>query len=78
MAAGTSGAKEKSNTSTDEEFLEDEEAEGSVDFDEAPDERVMAPVAVKDPSIRRKIEDRLERSRLRDELGIFDTDWDDI
>ncbi|MDX9874825.1 MAG: hypothetical protein RBS88_07920 [Spongiibacteraceae bacterium] len=75
MAAGTSGAKEK--TSTEEDFLEDDEDEGSVDFDEAPEETVV-PVALKDPSIRRKIEDRLERIRLRDELGIFDADWDDI
>ena len=54
-----------------------EEAEGT-DFDS--DAEVVPPrVTQKDPSIRRKIEDRLERKRLRDELGIYDDDsWEDL
>jgi hypothetical protein len=37
------------------------------------------PVSPKDPMIRRKIEDKLERIRLREELGIYDEDqWKDL
>ncbi|HEY3697927.1 MAG TPA: hypothetical protein VGK97_01255 [Spongiibacteraceae bacterium] len=48
------------------------------DFDSS--DAVLPPrINQKDPSIRRKIEDRLERKRLRDELGIYDDDaWEDI
>lgn len=54
-----------------------EESDGA-DFDSA-EESVPVRPAQKDPAIRRKIEDRLERKRLRDELGIFDDDaWEDI
>lgn len=50
----------------------------SADFDSTEEVVPVRPVQ-KDPAIRRKIEDRLERKRLRDELGIFDDDaWDDI
>lgn len=50
----------------------------STDFD-STEEVVPARTVQKDPAIRRKIEDRLERKRLRDELGIFDDDtWEDI
>jgi hypothetical protein len=54
-----------------------EEADGA-DFDS--DAEVAPPrVTQKDPSIRRKIEDRLERKRLREELGIYDDDsWKDL
>jgi hypothetical protein len=47
-----------------------------VEFDS--EEEVTPPRAnQKDPSIRRKIEDMLERRRLREELGIYDDDaWD--
>jgi hypothetical protein len=45
-----------------------------VEFDVA--EEVVPPVKVaassRDPAVRRKIEDRLERIRLREELGIYD------
>jgi hypothetical protein len=37
------------------------------------------PILPKDPMIRRKIEDKLERIRLRNELGIYDDDqWKDL
>lgn len=37
------------------------------------------PATAKDPMIRRKIEDKLERIRLREELGIYDEDrWKDL
>jgi hypothetical protein len=54
-----------------------DEAEGA-DFDST--EEVVPPrVNPKDPTIRRKIEERLERKRLRDELGIYDDDaWEDL
>jgi hypothetical protein len=50
----------------------------SADFDSVEEAAPVRPVQ-KDPAIRRKIEDRLERKRLRDELGIFDDEaWEDI
>lgn len=76
MAASVSGSKEKANTPA-EEFMADEEEAGG-EFEEAAEDETPVPIAVKDPSIRRKIEDRLERNRLRDELGIYDANWDDI
>ncbi|MFT3930452.1 MAG: hypothetical protein QM709_09180 [Spongiibacteraceae bacterium] len=50
----------------------------SADFD-GGEEVVPPKVNHKDPTIRRKIEERLERKRLRDELGIYDEDaWEDL
>jgi hypothetical protein len=72
--ASTSSDKKKPSEET-EGFLAD--ADGG-DF-EAEEEVAPAKPSQKDPSIRRKIEDRLERKRLRDELGIYDDDaWEDI
>jgi hypothetical protein len=73
--AKASGTTDKSNTIS-EGFMADE-AEGA-DFDST--EEVVPPrVNPKDPTIRRKIEERLERKRLRDELGIYDDDaWEDL
>ena len=72
----------KTVTSTDDKSADDGEAfladADSSDFD--GDEEV-APVRAspRDPGIRRKIEERLERKRLRDELGIYDDDlWEDL
>lgn len=73
MANNVSGTSKDDDLSDD--FLADD-AE-SVGFDNEGD---MAPrVSRKDPTIRRKIEDMLERRRLREELGIYDDDyWDDV
>ena len=71
-ASGTSDKNAKLN----EGFMSDDTE--SVDFDAAED---VLPTRVnqKDPTIRRKIEDRLERKRLREELGIYDDDaWADL
>lgn len=52
-------------------------AEFESEADAAPAPRVPAPP--KDPMIRRKIEDKLERIRLREELGIYDDkQWKDL
>ena len=77
MATKLSGANSKN------EQLSDSEAEESSDGDdlEGDPEEVPpeVPAAQKDPMIRRKIEDRLERIRLREELGIYDDDqWNDL
>lgn len=75
MATNLSSTSDK-NSDPGEDFLADD-AEGA-DFDS--DAEVVPPrVTQKDPSIRRKIEDRLERKRLREELGIYDEDsWKDL
>ncbi len=73
--AKASGADEK-NTTLNEGFMADDTE--AADFEAA--EEVLPPrVNHKDPTIRRKIEDRLERKRLREELGIYDEDaWEDL
>lgn len=54
------------------------EESDNTEFETAEEVAPARPVQ-KDPAIRRKIEDRLERKRLRDELGIYDDDaWGDI
>ncbi|HUH37107.1 MAG TPA: hypothetical protein VL027_04080 [Spongiibacteraceae bacterium] len=55
-----------------EDFLADSSDGDDGDFD---DDRPLVIVR-RDPDIRRKIEDRLERLRLREELGIYDFDFD--
>ena len=80
MAKNLSSTTEK-NSELGEEFMA-EEAEGA-DFDsdgDGEEEAAAQPRATpKDPSIRRKIEDRLERIRLREQLGIYDdASWDDL
>lgn len=78
MAKNLSSTTEK-NSELSEDFMA-EEAD-SADFDGDSEEEVATqPRATpKDPSIRRKIEDRLERIRLREQLGIYDdASWDDL
>lgn len=77
MTKNLSGTTEK-NSELSEDFMA-EEAE-SADFEgEGEEEVAPARATPKDPSIRRKIEDRLERIRLREQLGIYDdASWDDL
>lgn len=77
MTKNVSGTTEK-NSELSEDFMA-EEAE-STDFESDSEEEVAQPrAAPKDPSIRRKIEDRLERIRLREQLGIYDDNsWEDL
>lgn len=77
MAKNVSGTTEKDNELS-EDFMA-EEAE-STEFEGEDSEEAAAPrAAQKDPSIRRKIEDRLERIRLREQLGIYDdASWEDL
>jgi|KBSSwiStaDraftv2_1062776.scaffolds.fasta_scaffold150890_2 hypothetical protein len=75
MTKSLSGTDDK-NSDLSEGFMADESESG--DF-EAAEPATPPRVNQKDPTIRRKIEDRLERKRLRDELGIYDDDaWEDI
>lgn len=74
--AKASGTNDKNSTISEGFMADDTE---SADFDSG--EEVVPPPRVnhKDPTIRRKIEERLERKRLRDELGIYDDDaWEDL
>lgn len=72
----TSGTEEKNTTLNDGFMADDAE---SAEFDGGEDVPTPPRANPKDPTIRRKIEDRLERKRLRDELGIYDDDaWEDI
>ncbi len=72
MATKLSGTSDKNEDLTDTAIDADFEAEPEV----VPP---VVPVVQKDPMIRRKIEDRLERIRLREELGIYDDDqWSDL
>ena len=54
------------NDLADDDIDDTLEDDASVDFD------VRGPKAGGDSSIRRKIEERLERKRLMDELGLLD------
>lgn len=74
MTKSLSGTTDK-NSDPSEGFMAEE---SDTDFDSS-EEVVPARPAQKDPTIRRKIEDRLERKRLREELGIYDEDtWEEI
>ena len=74
MTKPLAGTPDKSSDPT-EGFLADD---SDVDFDGVEEVAPVRP-APKDHTIRRKIEDRLERRRLRDELGIYDDEtWDGI
>jgi hypothetical protein len=75
MATTVPGTSDKTSEAS-EDFLAEESDAGDFDSDaEATPPRVLPT----DPTIRRKIEDRLERKRLRDELGIYDDDsWKDL
>lgn len=70
-----SGTDDK-NSNLNENFMAEDT--DTADFD-GNEEALPVRVNQKDPTIRRKIEDRLERKRLREELGIYDDDaWEDI
>lgn len=72
MAEALSGAGSKKDKLS-EDLMADEDED--LDFDAADEVVVPTPKVVpssKDPAVRRKIEDRLERIRLREELGIYD------
>ena len=66
MAKEAAGADVK----PDVELLVDETDSADFDTDERPPS--TRPASSRDPALRRKIEDRLERIRLREELGIYD------
>lgn len=70
MTKSLSGTTGK-NSDPHEGFVTEDTDSAEIDNTE-----VVVPTrpAQKDPAIRRKIEDRLERKRLREELGIFDDD----
>lgn len=71
MAEALSGAGSKKDDLSDD--LMADESEG-MEFDvvEEAVPPVKAASSARDPAVRRKIEDRLERIRLREELGIYD------
>lgn len=70
-----SGTNDKSDTLNENFMAEDTD---TPEF-ESSEEALPPRVNQKDPTVRRKIEDRLERKRLREELGIYDDDaWKDI
>jgi hypothetical protein len=75
MATKSFGSGEKKNELNDAEMETD-----AADLDAEPDAvPPVIPASPRDPMIRRKIEDRLERIRLREELGIYDDDqWRDL
>lgn len=80
LPAGNKGGEPvtgKKNSELSDEFLPIDP--DGVEFDS--EEEVVAPSRAnqKDPSIRRKIEDLLERRRLREELGIYDDEaWEGL
>ncbi|MET0379746.1 MAG: hypothetical protein ABW049_12210 [Spongiibacteraceae bacterium] len=77
MATKLSGAS-NNNGGLGEREVSGDAAELEVDTDPVPAPPAV-PAAPKDPMIRRKIEDKLERIRLREELGIYDDDqWKDL
>jgi hypothetical protein len=78
MAKKVADSTSKKNSDLNEEFMAID-AE-NVEFETEEEEEAVAPRAnQKDPSIRRKIEDLLERRRLRDELGIYDDEaWEGL
>lgn len=75
MTKALSGTTDKNSDPSEGFMAEDTD---STEF-ESPEDVVPPRPVQKDPTVRRKIEDRLERKRLRDELGIYDDDaWEDI
>jgi len=64
------------DNSLNDNFMAEDTDSSDLDGNE---EALPPRVNHKDPTVRRKIEDRLERKRLREELGIYDDDaWKDI
>jgi hypothetical protein len=77
MAKNVADSTSKKNSDPDEEFLAIE-AE-SVEFESEEEEIAPSRSNQKDPFLRRKIEDLLERRRLREELGIYDDEaWEGL
>lgn len=78
MAKKVADSTSKKNSDLNEEFMVID-AE-NVEFETEEEEVSAAPRArQKDPSLRRKIEDLLERRRLREELGIYDDEaWEGL
>jgi hypothetical protein len=75
MTIKSSKPGEKKNKLNDT-VLETDAADLDAESDAVPP---VIPASPGDPMIRRKIEDRLERIRLREELGIYDDDqWRDL
>ncbi|MDB6060643.1 MAG: hypothetical protein JWM78_746 [Verrucomicrobiaceae bacterium] len=75
MTNALSGTAEKTSESNEGFMTEDSD---SVELERATTAAPSRSVQ-KDPAIRRKIEDRLERKRMREELGIYDDEaWADI
>ncbi len=70
MTKSVSGADSNKQGKVSEDLLVDEPEGGEFDADDTPPP--SRPSSSRDPAIRRKIEDRLERIRLREELGIYD------
>lgn len=70
VADSASADTSKSSGELTEEFMALDAEPPEFDAEE----EVVAPTRAnhKDPTIRRKIEDLLERRRLREELGIYD------
>jgi hypothetical protein len=78
MATKLSGTGSSTSGGPTESEVVGEAAEFDGEVEAVPS-APAAPAAPKDPMIRRKIEDKLERIRLRDELGIYDEDqWKDL
>lgn len=77
MAKNVADSTSKKNSDLSEEFMAIE-AE-NVEFESEEEEVAPSRANQKDPSIRRKIEDLLERRRLREELGIYDDEaWEGL
>jgi hypothetical protein len=71
MAKNVADSTSEKNSDLSEELVIDSD---NIEFES--EEEVAPPPRAnqKDPSIRRKIEDLLERRRLREELGVYDDD----
>jgi hypothetical protein len=77
MAKNVADRTSKKSSDLTEAFMAIE-AE-SAEFESEEEEVAPSRANQKDPSIRRKIEDLLERRRLREELGIYDDEaWEGL
>jgi hypothetical protein len=75
MTKSLSGTTDKNSDPSEGFMAEDTD---STEFESTEDVIPARPLQ-KDPTVRRKIEDRLERKRLREELGIYGDDtWGDV
>ncbi len=81
MAKNVADSASKKNSDLSEDFpvIEPESVEFEGEVEEEEEEVAPLRASQKDPSIRRKIEDLLERRRLREELGLYDDEaWDGL